>query len=553
MMQKLSILFLMLFVALGVQAQEMKVKDVSPDGSDLSASTQSRLDKNGNPCALVKVQMPSEGATFDGNIIPPVEFIGGEYWVYMTKGSHLLKIMHPECNPLMLDLRDHGVKGVEPKVTYVIVVQMPVTSVPVTITTQVEGTTATLDDDPRLKSDANGVIFKVPLGKHRLVVSDVGGHSLMTTDIQVDEMHTKFDYDLRKRRAINITSAPSGGKVFIDGKEVGVAEPTLSLELPYASYNVRVQLSEKEFDERAITISDYSRTEETFTPVERKVFNVITVYDGLQVPSTLTVNGKERPEGKTESHAFSEFVGKSLNVYAIADKGSARRIINVEKNMNTEQTLVIKAQQKFKWPWQIEYHARPVGFSLGYVQKQALHKGSGSLSGQEMKQDPAYQVQDEWVRGIQAGVFVNPTFSWGLGLHTGLFYELYGVKDTDYEQDTFTEHSLNIPVHLSFRIPFSHECALQLRGGISADYGLAASYSGGDDERAFNSKADYYGETGMRRFNASLDAVIGLSFKGFGVQAYYSKGLVDHNRNDLVENTKIYLNKLGISLFYALP
>ena len=64
------------FILLGVMStfnclgQEVIIKNFEEKLSDLQARTNPRTDRNGNPCALVKVVLPVlEGATFEGWVI----------------------------------------------------------------------------------------------------------------------------------------------------------------------------------------------------------------------------------------------------------------------------------------------------------------------------------------------------------------------------------------------------------------------------------------------------------------------------------------------------
>ena len=107
-----------------VHAQELTVKSMQAT-NDLSASQHRRADRNNEPCGLVKVSLATTGATFEGNVIPPVEYKTGEYWVYMTKGSRELRIKHPSFVPLHVNFADYGIKGVQPLTTYNLTLLMP--------------------------------------------------------------------------------------------------------------------------------------------------------------------------------------------------------------------------------------------------------------------------------------------------------------------------------------------------------------------------------------------------------------------------------------------
>lgn len=116
--------FLVMTVCMA-SAQELTVKSMNAELLDLSASTNPRLDKNGNACGLVKVRLATTGAVFSGNVLGEVENHAGEYWVYMSQGSYMLKVRHPEFIALDVNFRDYGIRGVEPKTTYVLTLLLP--------------------------------------------------------------------------------------------------------------------------------------------------------------------------------------------------------------------------------------------------------------------------------------------------------------------------------------------------------------------------------------------------------------------------------------------
>ena len=50
-------------------AQKLSVESMTALPMDLSASQYERKDLNGQPCALVKVQLATMGARFEGNVV----------------------------------------------------------------------------------------------------------------------------------------------------------------------------------------------------------------------------------------------------------------------------------------------------------------------------------------------------------------------------------------------------------------------------------------------------------------------------------------------------
>ena len=113
------------WATLGLHAQELTVKSMELAAMDLSASTYQRPDKNGKPCALVKVQLVRPGAVFEGNVIGETEYKTNEYWVYMSAGSYMLNIKHPNFLSLMVNFRDYDIRSVESLTTYNLIIALP--------------------------------------------------------------------------------------------------------------------------------------------------------------------------------------------------------------------------------------------------------------------------------------------------------------------------------------------------------------------------------------------------------------------------------------------
>ncbi|MBQ0022006.1 MAG: hypothetical protein KBT29_02075, partial [Prevotellaceae bacterium] len=124
MKRELSTLILLLSIV-SASAQKLTIESFSLDASDITASSQQRLDGNGDACALVKVQIAEPGATFDGNIVGDVAYKVNQYWVYMTSGSKRLQVNHPHYLPLDISFADYGINSVKGKMTYVLTLALP--------------------------------------------------------------------------------------------------------------------------------------------------------------------------------------------------------------------------------------------------------------------------------------------------------------------------------------------------------------------------------------------------------------------------------------------
>lgn len=118
--KRLFCFFLLLLAAFSVKAQEViTVKTFKELTADIAARTNRRYDGNDNPCALLKILYPKEGATFEGyGITGDAEFKNGEYWVYMSGNAKRIKIHLPDTPTIELEFSDYGISSVQGNTTY---------------------------------------------------------------------------------------------------------------------------------------------------------------------------------------------------------------------------------------------------------------------------------------------------------------------------------------------------------------------------------------------------------------------------------------------------
>ena len=84
------------------------------------------------------------------------------------------------------------------------------------------------------------------------------------------------------------------------------------------------------------------------------------------------------------------------------------------------------------------------------------------------------------MHGIQLGFTYQPCFKFGLGAHTGLYYEFYySVSKTikDYGFDDFGEHSLYLPLHGMYRFPITKKMSFSVYGGMGINWAIYGKYS----------------------------------------------------------------------------
>ena len=101
-------------------AQKLNVESFVAKTNDITARTQPRQDINGNDCALVKVRLAAENASFSGNVVGDVAYDKSEYFVYMPLGSKRLTIKLDGYLPLDVSFSGYGINSLEEKTVYVL-------------------------------------------------------------------------------------------------------------------------------------------------------------------------------------------------------------------------------------------------------------------------------------------------------------------------------------------------------------------------------------------------------------------------------------------------
>lgn len=511
-------------------------------------------DANGDKdCAWIRVRfenMPMEDAgnvDFNfGNSAPLVEKRNRlkeeehEVWLFVTPTKSA--IMEAKLDKYGTSNRLSNIQ-LEPKHAYDVVLKNDKT-ISINVITQPKGAIATLETGDRAETPAT--FTNVALGEHTLIIS-YDGKTLKEELIEVTESNVKFEYDLRPEKEITFASDPSGATLFLNGEEIG--KTPMTVKLRYDSYNVEARLSLNETDSRAFTVSELSEDEIILEPVRKKTFEVFATYNGRKVDADLYIDGRQ--EGSHQSsYTLTRPIGKSYEMNMIYYGNSKKRKIRITKDMDIEQEFKISARNSFVWPWQREYDACPVGFSMGYVTKQWVTKGEG-----EMYKENVWGEENKKLHGLQIGLHFQPCFSWGLGLYTGLFYEYYmswsdEMKDNGY-MDKFQEHCAYVPVHVYYRLPFAKKFALSVHGGVGMDCGIYAIFSSTEDDNV-EPVTDYYGEEGWpNRFNLSAEVGVGLRMGPVQLKGQYSKGLTDHKFYTDLGDYKTIQKKLSLSISWV--
>lgn len=123
-MKKLSIIVvILLWVNNIVLSQDLKVEEMKVDASDISASTQRRLDAMNKPCALIKVYVLEDIQKVIGAIGDVVNK-GSVKWIYVTEGSSQLTLGFDKNQAIKINFGDYGVTEIHSLGTYSLVISI---------------------------------------------------------------------------------------------------------------------------------------------------------------------------------------------------------------------------------------------------------------------------------------------------------------------------------------------------------------------------------------------------------------------------------------------
>ena len=191
----LTLSFLCLAFAVQMMAQGMKVVEFKLLENDLTANTRGteKMDQNGERSALIKIQTPERGFTFDGGSLGIVatEEHDGELWLYVPRRAQKLTIQHPAFGVLRNYFYSVPVQGGR---TYEMLIDIG-TGRYATITSQVAGSNIYIDGEP---------VGEAPLYNKYL---NYGKHVIAAKKDRYEgeaEIYITTNDDAKKARVINV-------------------------------------------------------------------------------------------------------------------------------------------------------------------------------------------------------------------------------------------------------------------------------------------------------------------------------------------------------------
>ena len=268
-MKRIYLITLACWVMLiSASAQKLTVESMTVAGNDISASQYRKNDLTGKPCALVKVQMASSNAKFEGNVIPPTKYDAGEYWVYMTEGSKELRIKGDDFVPCHVVFSNFGVDKVKALQTYNLTLLLPQAAA------KTQTQKLTINYSP---ADAMVLVDSKPYqGKGRIEVKlPVGNH-----DYQVVAMGY-----IANSGSVNLTASAPRTITEILTREEPAEQTAIRIE-------TQTDSQQNAGSQKSMTFADNASAVETFT-VKGVAFNMIRVDGGTYTMGATSEQGSD--------------------------------------------------------------------------------------------------------------------------------------------------------------------------------------------------------------------------------------------------------------------
>ena len=432
---------------------------------------------------------------------------------------------------------------IEPKSAYNVTVKNDKTVTVNIKTIPEEGVYIAFDGKAGHTSPCN--ITDVPLGRHHIVVS-LKGKQVKDEWVEVSETNTLFDYDLRKTYTVRIESDPSGAEILLDGKPQGRTPKAITIE--EGSHQIETKIDDDHTDVQNFTINDANQRDFAVIktkPVKNKTFVAVPLYDGKQIEANLYVDGTPQSERAQQSFTLTYPIGSKHHFNMEYMGKHSERDIKITENMSENQEFKITAYSYTQKFWERSYTKAPVGWDFHYVMKNYV------IRDPDTKKTYKTNVwgDESYHHGFQTGIRVQPTFSWGLGFYTGLYYEFYYCKSQEPYDGLYyrlTEHNLYIPAHALYIFPLGQKTAIQINGGIGMDIGLTNTVS--VTEEGYETESGVYGDGFPKRFNLSAEVGLSARFNKVQINAQYSFGLINH---EFIDGYKTSQRKLTVGVGFV--
>ena len=272
--------------------QKMSVESFEYLPKDLTARTSARNDRNGIPCAVIRVGIALQGVVFDGNTIGAPVYNTGEYLVYMPGGSRQITIRHDSYLPLTVVFADYGIDKVESSNTYRLTVPTGTTPSPqrkgnfLIMNVTPASSQVTIDDGVSTATESDGS-FKIFLnnGTHSYSVEAGNAYSPVSGTVEMKGERITLPITLQSVKAsLSVKAITSGSKIYVNEDYKGIDQWQGSLSPGtylveakkdgYRPYSTTVSLAKQQSESLTIPAlqASYGTLMVDYKPIDAEVY-----------------------------------------------------------------------------------------------------------------------------------------------------------------------------------------------------------------------------------------------------------------------------------------
>ena len=339
-MRKLFLLTFASLVALCLEAQNIKVMKFERLEKDMTANTHGtqKLDQNGEKAALIKIQAPERGFTFNGGSLGIVasEEHDGEIWLYVPRRAKKLTIQHKDYGVLREYYYPVPVEGAR---TYEMYIDIGIGRY-VTITSQMANSTIYIDGENVGQSPINHKYLNY--GKHtvRALKDRFEGETtfMITTDDDASLRLVNVEQrDMSDHFGDVTVNVENNAEIWFEGKNVGTSR--WQTQLREGSYVVETRKADCDPQKTSFTVvAQQQNTVQAAQPtlhtgrlsLYTRPRNAIATYNGNN-PIDLT-EAQTLPVGTYQINLQRKgYVAKSGLEYTVRHNETTRDTITMDK------------------------------------------------------------------------------------------------------------------------------------------------------------------------------------------------------------------------------
>ncbi len=339
-MKKLLMLTFVSLMTLCVNAQNIKVVKFGMLETDMTANMHgtSKLDQNGEKAALIKIQAPEQGFTFNGGTLGIVarEDHDGEIWLYVPRRAKKLTIQHKDFGVLRDYYYSVPVEGAR---TYEMYLDIGIGRY-VTIASQIAGSTIYVDGENCGTSPVNHKYLNYGRHKVRALKDRYEGEQefmITTEDAQGVRIVNVEQRDMSDHFGDVTVTVENRAEIWFEGKNVGSG--TWQSQLREGTYVVETRKADCDPEKTSFTVvAQKQNTVQAAPPsphtgrlsLYTRPRNAVATYNGnnpIDLTETHTL-----PVGTYQINLSRKgYVGKSGLEYTVRHNQTTRDTITMER------------------------------------------------------------------------------------------------------------------------------------------------------------------------------------------------------------------------------